>query len=383
MPAKKITQTAVITSPPNYFQQIPVETSTLTIDEAWSPTWQASITTPYTAALAQVDPRQFEVILELTTVEEYGRTMSCAELTLAYSGTMTTLTAAFGGKTCAQITNLISFPYDSALSGYIEPTIRTNRLLLRNITLDHVEQNVILDLASEEALLQDWALVATSDFTPLPGIRGMVPLVNYALGLIGRELYEADPVFYDSILMNESDKLWKPGMTAYDWVYNIIKGARLYCRFDGRFVLRAQHYPGIDPAPLVLDPTDNLVSAQETKSRDGEFYTAAIITYRWQTGTTTNEVVDAYTSGRYPTKVFTETLEMPYTGPGAAAGYYNALQQRAETIESVAVVNWAKAWLAWPVTLNLPTGTRAGYLTKVALHYPSDQMEITTRIGLS
>ena len=382
MAGKRITQTAQIVSPPNYYQTIPVETSVVTMDEAWAPNWQASIRTPYTTQLAQIDPRQTEVIVEITTTEEYGRARNCGELTLSYSGNMAQLTTAFSGKTCAQITNLIYFPYDTALTGYIAPTVRTVRLITRSVDIRHVEEKIDFTLASEEALLQDYALIATSDQTPLPGNLSLVALVQYALTLIGRELFDYDSWMNDVYVPAEANKVWKPGTTAYDWIYNLIKGiGYLYCRYDGRFVFRSAHTIG-EITPLTLDAS-NIISATEKRDRENNFYSAAIMTYRWTTGTTANEIVDAYDSGRRPIKVYTETANVPYPGPGAARYYLEALQAKGEQVEVTAIADWKTAWLENDVSLTLPTGTRTGKLNKASLHYPSDQMEITARIGLS
>lgn len=383
MPGKKITQTATIVSPPTYYQTIPIETSTLTLDEAWSPTWQASLRSPYTTQLAAVDPRRSQTIVELTTVEEYCRAMTCAEFTLKFSGVMSALTTAYGGKTCAQITNLINFPYDEALTGYIAPTIRTNRLMLREVSINHLEAKIDLALASEEALLQDYAYVGTSDLTPLPGNLQVLALINYALALVGRELLGYDSGLQDIYVTDEAKKAWKPGTTLYDWIYNIIRGVgKLYCRYDGQFVWRVAHSVG-DGLPAMTLNTANIISAEENRALDGNFYTAAVITYRWLNGTTQTEVVDAYDSGRVPTRVYTDTFENPYPGPGSAASYLNVLQSRGELIQTTAIADWQTTWLNNTVNLTLPTGSRSGNLTKASLHYPSDEMEITTRIGLN
>lgn len=123
----------------------------VTLDEGWSPYAQARLTcwTPPQALLDAIDPRE-GVRVNLTLTQDWGTEEA---------------------------------PYGSV---YREPVTRTFDLALRGREVDHETGTMTLDLASDEALAQDYRLV--DDEPMVLGVTDVATIVNTCLALIGAGL---------------------------------------------------------------------------------------------------------------------------------------------------------------------------------------------------
>lgn len=384
--------TAQILAPDYAFQTLTLETLALTMDENWAPYTQASLTVTYTPQLENLNPEAADIYVTLTATQSFGRSYTLDDLSALYTGkTLDDLSTLHTGKTLDDLSTLHYVGFDTTTA---PPAVtRSWTLCLRELTIDYKTQTAHLALASAESRLQDFALVANAPLTPvLPwnqsgALQDNQPaaLATYVLAQIGLELLEADNTFDPyKTYWTAAQLVWQPGQTAFDYVYNLLRryDILLYCRFDGRFVLRnSRRYYGDTIPTTTLDAT-NLKTAEITRSRQADNYTAAVITYTWLDGSGNRQTaVDSYDSGVIPKKVYTEAIDVASPGAGIAQQVFNNLKLQARTLEATAVVDLSGTWLSGIVNLTHAKGTFNGYLRKVQFQHPSDEMQLTIRQG--
>lgn len=390
MPAIRFDYSARILAPDYAFQTMDVKTIAIQMDENWAPSTKATLTVPYTSTINLLDPERNDIYIEITANQYAGRSLTIDELNPLYTGiTVDQLDTVYTGKTVDQLTDIYYYSY-TGTAGYLTPTTRTWLLVIRDVTIDYANAEVTIQCASPEARLQDWAYVATTDLTPPvtyagPGSvpRQPVLLANWVLSLIGEELYGYDS-FEDTQYWTAAQLVMKPGTTAFDYAYQLLKkyGYLLYCRYDGKFVLRQARYYGETSLTLNLDHSTNLTSLDITRSREADYYTAAVITYRWtDSAGVAQTAVDAYDTGQIPKKVYTDTAELPFPGAGVALNILASLQKTARTFTAKAIAELSSTWLSLPATVTLPNETKTGYIQAIELQHPSDEMTVTIRQG--
>lgn len=386
------TQTAQIVSPDYAYQKLNVSTMALTMDETWAPGTKATLTVPYTPSLELLNPEQADIVLDLTDVQHAGRALTLDELSTLHAGkTLDQLSTEHAGKTLDQLSNLYYWSFDG-VAGALTPYTRTWRLMVREITIDYKEQTATLQCASPESRLQDYALVATAPFTPslgwtpdgtdIPSHTQPYALATYVLGLIGEELLDCDHFSSSTTYWTTAQLAWSPGTTAFDYLYGLLKryGFLLYCRYDGRYVLRFERFYGESGPALALNDATNLKTLQATRSRDHDYYTAVVVTYNWTDSAGTSQTaVDAYDSGARPINVYQTTRETPFPGAGVAQRIYNVMKQTARQLEATAIIDLANSWLSAPATLTTTAATKTGYIQAVEIQHPSDEMRVTIR----
>ena len=387
-----VTWTAEILAPDYAFQTLTLETLALTMDENWAPYTQASLTVTYTPKLETLNPEAADIYVNLTAVQSFGRSYTLDDLSTLYTGkTLDDLSTLYTGKTLDDLSTLHYVGFDTTTA----PTAVTRswKLCLREITIDYKSATAHLALASAESRLQDFALVANGPYTPdlgwtpntITGLNQPVYLANYVLAQIGESLWDQDNTFDPAkTYWTTAQLVWQPGQTAFDYVYNLLKryDILLYCRYDGGFVLRnSRRYYGDTIPTTTLDAT-NLKTAEITRSRQADNYTAAVITYTWIDASGNRQTaVDSYDSGVVPKKVYTETVDVASPGAGIAQQVFNNLKLQARTLEATAVVDLSGTWLSGIVNLTHANGTFNGYLRKVQFQHPSDEMQLTIRQG--
>jgi len=132
-----------------------IKQASVTMDDSWSPYVQATLvcSAPSIETLEALDPRD-GLRVNLTLTQAWGD----------------------GGV-------------NWNIFGYRAPVTRTFNLSLRDRTVDKRTGEMTLELASDEALIQDYSLVATApDTTPLAYQASLRAIVNYVLGKVGASL---------------------------------------------------------------------------------------------------------------------------------------------------------------------------------------------------
>lgn len=387
MTSSALAWTGQVLAPDYAFQTLQIETLTLKMDENWAPYTQATLVVNWNSTLELLNPEGADIYVQLTATQTFGRSLTLDDLSALYTAkTLDDLSTIHSGQTLDTLSTLHSVGFEGGTPA--APVTRSWLLVVREIEIDYLASTVRLSLASPEARLQDYALVQTGDLNPPATYTlGMSPrqpvvLVNYVLALIGEELYSWDNLD-DTQYFTTAQMVWKPGVSAFDYLYPLLKkvGLMLYARFDGKFVLRYARYYGETPPTLTLNTT-NLKTATTVKSRELDYYTAAVITYNWKDSAgTLQTAVDAYDSGLTPKRVYTETAEVPFPGAGVAQSVLSTMRQTQRVLEATAVANLAGTWLAGNVNLTHARGTFTGYLKAVELQHPSDEMSVTIRQG--
>lgn len=351
--------------------------ATVTLDENWSPFVQVRLQCPVvdTAQLAALDPRATRRGF-ITVRQEFGRLPILHDLSVLYRpGPLAALSAAFG--TVGQVSTRLYSHWSTPGAPYQEPKLRTFNLALRSRSINHEAGTVTLELASDEALLQDNAHVATAphhvDATNLQAA------VAYILSRIGAVLYQA-VAWAQLVPFDSAANPWEPGESAWDWLAPILQkdNLRLWCDPQRRWWLSDVQTERTTP-PLVLTAAGEITRADDRISRDEGFYTAVIVTY-------THDGQKWYDLARLPEsitginqRIRRVTYDRPYPGPGAAQRLLRSLLGRARSITVRAVSDY----LAEPgrtVQIELPsTPEQTGTVSAVTWSYPDDEMDVTFR----
>lgn len=379
--------TAKIVAPDYAFQTLQVKTLALTMDEAWAPSTQATLTVAWSTAIELLDPERSDILVDVTATQAtaFHRPIDKVGVAVQNIDSVT----AFNGYAIDALAAFANIGFDSGTTDSTPDVVRTWRLVLREIAIDYLTATATLTLASPEARLQDWALVQTTDLNPpLTYTAGMVPrqpvaVANYVLALIGETLSDYSGLD-DAQYFTAAQLVWKPGTSAFDYAYQLFKkvGLLLYCRYDGNFVLRTARLNGEIPT-LALDAAANIKTLEVKRSREIDYYTAAVVTYSWADSAGTQQTaVDAYDTGATPKKVYTETVDRPYPGAGVAANIIANMQQVRRTVDVTAVANLTGTWLANAVTATHSKGTISGSIRRIEFQHPSDEMVVTIRQGV-
>lgn len=307
-------------------------------DENWAPSVQAVVTCRLPEALAAdavaIDPRG-DVKLELTIVQTYLDTT-------AYT--------------------------------------RTMLLHLRSRKINHRDEQVIFMAASEEALLHDDAHIAVDPITPT-GTK-LTQIVSYVLSRMGRVLNDSNSVANDVPISPEL-VTWKPGVTAYDYLYPQVKKAGLLLWADerGQWHLRDRRVEVETETTIAAQV--NLTGGDDEISRDDGWYTAAVVTYRWNDAAgASHERNDSHFTTAFPARVLTVTYDQPWPGAGVARSLIQGTLARGR-VNTVTAIADASVRLAQRVNVILPgTAPQLASVSSVTWTYPNDEMTVTTRSSL-
>lgn len=387
----------------------------ITLDETWNPYAQASITIPLNKDLIDVlDPRSGARI-KLYTTQSYGKSDKLSSLTATYSGqqisditaawtgqtigdlsawyfvpynasgsnTFATLSSLYGGDTIADITadwdglyfwevsELYSRSYPS---GIYQNYQRGFDLAIRTRTVNVDNATITLELASDEALLQDYALVQDINYSPAS--TDLRTIVNGVLARINAGLVAGTTTH--TVLADAT--IWAPGQTAWDYLESMLQeaGLRLFCDERRRWNLVEDTYTADGLVELFSNET--ITAAEETISRDNDdWYDSVVIKYTWTNdlGETVISYDTAAVDGYQKTKLI--EIESLYPGAGAAQRILDRALARGITKDVSAVGNY-RVTPSTACTIYL-TGypTENGYVRSVTWNLPGDDMTVTTR----
>ena len=351
--------------------ELDVKTCSVTMDRTWSPYIAATLTIPKPpeATLNALDPRTRPRVSVFLS-QDFGNSEKVSLLTALFAGlTVAAVTTAWTGQFLSQRTAEYFEPWNASL--IIPSTRRDLDLSVRGTSVDHNTGEVTLELTSDEGYLQDYALVATQNFTP--GYTSVKAAVNDALSRIGAVLQTT--LLDGTVEATATD--WEPGQTAWDYISPLLTSAslRLYCD-ERRFWYLVGDNDTVDGA-LILTDTETIVQATDGISRDARWYDAVVITYTWRdplTGTTTVNIDTA--QGDTVTKVLSLEYSTFYPGPGAAARVLGRATGLGR-VQSVQAVNDYSATPGQEARITLPgTLENIGTVQSVVWNLPGDIMAV-------
>lgn len=354
---------------------LPIIDAQITLDDTRSPYISATFTTPFTEERADlVDPRNSNRVT-LFTEQIFGNSDPLATWTDTYGGlTIAAMTTNYNGLFLYEVSAQHYYAYNNF--GARSATMRSFNLTPRSRSINHADSIITVELASNEALLIDYALVASEIFTPAS--TDVRTLVNLALGYIGARLEDDDLA---TGTVEDGAQYWEPGQTAWDYLAPLVQQAGLvfYCDEGQLWHLVDDTY--IAPGQTSLDYTNTLTDAVDVVSRNEfDWYDAVVIKYSWtNTAGASFTAYDTATTGQ-TTKVLTLTYEdQRYPGAGAAQRVLDRAQGRGRVNEVTAVSDYS-ATPRQPVTIDLPfTDVQTGFVSSVSFKYPDDIMDVRTR----
>ena len=389
--------------------------ATITLDETWNPYAQASVTLPLDKDIIdQLDPRTGARI-KLYATQSYGVSDKLSALTATYTGgtiaditavwtgktigelsawyfvpynasgsnTFATLSSLYGGDTIADITDdweglyfwEISELYSRSYpSGIFNNARRGFDLVIRSRTVNINDATITLDLASDEALLQDLALVQNINFSP--ATTDLRTIVNGVLARIDEGLVAGAA----TATVEADATIWAPGQTAWDYLTTMTAeaGLKLFCDERRRWYLVEDTFTNDGQVELFSNET--ITDADEVISRDNEdWYDSVVIKYTWVNDL--GETIVNYDTAAVPEYQKTRLIEIEslYPGSGAAQRILDRAISRGRQKDITAVSNY-RVTPTTACTIYI-TGypTEEGYVRSVAWAFPGDTMTVTTR----
>lgn len=358
-----------------------------TVDEGWSPYVQATLVCKTPASLVGVDPRGAARVL-LRVGQTFGDSPKVSALTALFAGPakrVSGVTAAWVGKSIAQITAMFFIPFNGF--GIRASTRRFANLGLRRRSIDRLADTVTLTLASDEALLQDYALVGGATFTPqivsveypFVDLRSTVMSV---LELIGTMLHTSGPIFTANI--DPETSKWSPGQSAWDYLAPLVQkaGGRLWCDEQRRWFLTQANLttPGLVP----LSYANTAVDIRDEINRDGDWCDAVVVIYKWSVplnGGGVQQFVQYDTAAiSSPTRVRTFTYEDTiFPGTGAAQQILTRALSLGRSLEVSALSDYTLSPGQATTVTTLPGDVTAVVVTAVTFNWPANEMSIKTR----
>lgn len=402
--------------------QLDVKTATIQMEETWSPFVQASVVVvaPDRDTLAALDPRT-NTRIRLTGTIRYGDSKPVSTLSAQWAGlTLAGLTSRYQGKALIDISTPLFTPWNSikrgrpiseltrrfprktvaAISaaypsgklsaltsdyagtwnqfGLIVGEQRSFDLMLRARQVDYAAGTMTLTLSSDESILQDVALVATTSWTPsTTSVRQLVVAALSYAGLASLDAGSADGT------VDAGSQEWKPGVTAWDYLTSVVQqaGLRLWCDERRRFHLDTGTVNNAVPT-RALAVAQNMVGATDSINLDdGTWYDAVVVNYSWTDSNGVQRVKTDVALGRPDfRKVLTvDRTDVVYPGAGTAAAILGRVMGRGR-VPAVRAVTALGINPGDPVTVTTPDGTiQSAYTASVSFAWPDAEMDVGTR----
>lgn len=351
-----------------------VERASVTLDESWAPYAQANLTIsmPDIATVNALDPRE-DVRIQLILTQEYGLSEPLSTLTDLFGGDdIADMTTAWGGLFLYEVTTQFYTPFNSF--GVRAGARRIFDLTLRERRLNHADGTIDLSLSSDEGLLQDYALVATSSQTAAS--TAVRQTVSNVLALIGREL---EPGTQDGTFDSDAG-IWEPGQSAWEYLQPLVQapGLRLYCDEKRKWYLVDDQAE--TPGSINLSYMGTMTQASDVISRDSlDWYDAVVCKYEYVDGSG-NTIIEYDTAS---TTGFSKVLTLTFDTAKPGAGQASRILQRAQGKGRVNDIRAMSDYTATPgmlATIAMPdTDSQIGNLSAITWSFPDDEMDVTTR----
>lgn len=347
----------------------------ITMDESWSPFVQAQITCamPAEALRELVDPRN-DVRLTLRVRQAFNEPGSLADLSTLWAGKrLADADGVAGGPTLAAISAWKVAAWNTF--GVRPTTSRAFNLSARSRVYRHKDGTVTITATSDEALLQDHALLGNTIIRPAAAT--VRELTSYVLARIGAVLLDGDA---DAPLLATA-AYWSPGTSAWDFLEPILQqaGLRLWC--DGRRSWRLAEKISTVKGSTVLSYLNTVTDGEDTIDRDaGEWFDAVQITYSWTDAWGMQQTAYDWASTPGYSKVLSlEYTDTPYPGSGAAQLVLDRALGRGRVLTITAVSDYSVEPSS-PVSMTLPnTPLQTGAVASVVWNWPESEMQVKSR----
>ncbi|MDN4598842.1 hypothetical protein [Leifsonia virtsii] len=352
-----------------------VKSADITMDETWAPFVQARIVCalPDPSVRELIDPRN-DIRLTLRVRQDFGESGRLADLSAMWAGkTLGSPDDIPGSATLGAISAWRAAAWNSF--GVRPTTSRSFNLSVRSRPYAHKDGTVSIVAASDEALLQDQALLGSAVIRPPAStVRG---LVSYVLAQIGAVLLDG-PADAD---LPATVGVATPGMTWWSFLTPILQqaGLRLWC--DGRRSWRLAEQISTVKGNIVLSYLSTITDATDDIDRDGnEWYDAVQITYTWTDAWGMQQTAYDWAETPGYSKVLSlEYRDARYPGPGAAQRVLERALGRGRVLNLRAVSDYSVEPSA-PITMTLPdTPVQTGAASAVTWRFPDGEMEVKSR----
>lgn len=403
--------TATVWSPSELTYFTPTEID-VRIEETWSPYIQATIKVPSALFTEALDPRTGGR-LHVRLQQQFGELLEIFQLTEVFSGDVAAVTAAYAPTvTPRKITDDFTRPWNMFEAAYTLAYLTANKgggdvsnmtasflgdmsditrymhgvgsfnpapstifegnLGIRSIQRNKLNGETLVTLSSDEAILQDYAWVSATPYTPTT--TDVRTLTNYVLDKIGATLVSSAVTG----TFDNTDVKWLPGQSGWDFINPIVQKANLvlYCNEARQWSLITA---SATSGSLELDDTSNVVELTSSLDRSTDWFDSCVVEYSWYNGTAQETAYDIYApSGAVKTKNV-KIVDTPYPGAGQA----QALTERALTRGEIFEVNAVSNYDARPrqnLTVSI-TGEplKTAIISSISWSLPSDRMFINIR----
>lgn len=327
--------------------QLNVKSATVTLNEGWAPYAQATLvcTMPASEVLAQIDPR-LGIRATLTMRQSFGEAWPLSDITAQVGSPvlLSNVTSWFAGRALSAAASTFGTGYNA--TGPRASKVRRLDLGIRARSVSVVDGTMTLTLASDEALLQDAALVSATSVSPVG--TNLAAACNLALARIGATLTETQ----DVADLAADSLVWEPGVSAWDYTLPLASASnrRLWC--DEQRVWRL-----INPASMqhgALRVTATRTSTRDGIDRDGDWCDAVVVTYRWADSGGLEQTRVEVAGPASATRVKHVTVDRPLVREGLAAAMLARSSGRELGVEAVSDYTATPGQV---VTIDLPDGT--------------------------
>lgn len=358
------------------YVDLPVSDGNIEMRADWMPFITGTIVVPLSDAVMSLDPRQSPPPrVYVTATQTFGTSKKASELSARNAGnTAADMSSQWVGMTGEWMSEMYFQSWNLPGYGVEGSTSRNFNLTLRSREVNYKNQTVTLQLASDEALLEDYALVRTVPWVlQSQSIRTIVSMVLDHLG------FSLSPGAADGVIEDVSAS-WEPGQTAWDFLQPMVQASNLRLWADGNRLWTLESTQIVIGGHVDLSTDTNLTDVSSDISREGDWYDAVVVKYTWDDTLGVQQTrYDVAQTSPTPTKVLSLSYETQYPGPGAAGAVLARKQQLGEVIpvQSVAAYDVEPGWTFY---LNLPgQATRFGSVNAVEWRWPEDTMSITTK----
>jgi hypothetical protein len=355
--------------------ELKVKSLEFTLDEGWAPYGQIPrlvCEMPSAEDRALLDPRENDDMrVTVRLRRDFGSAWTLADVTALGGGLLSSLTTVLAGEPLSGMTNLLTVPWNGST---IAAQIIDADLTITEREFDDGAGEVTFAVATDEALLIGDVLLAGAPLDP--GSTDLVTIVNSVLARYGTML---DPSSETATVAEVDATLWKPGVSAWDYLDGLLEPAslRLWCDVDRTWRL-TQRQAAVEGA-LNLS-TSTMTQHRDRVSFDPQVWCdAVLIHYKWVDDLGVSQEDFDYDGDQPSQACLVIERDGVYPGPGAAAGVLARMQGRGRVLTVEADSRYtARPGMA--ATIEPPdTVTLTGYVSQVAWRLPEAEMTVLTR----
>ncbi len=347
-----------------------VKAATIVLDESWTPYAQGDLVCSIPANVEALDPRN-DVRLSIVVYERLGVGGILADFdtdwgpgTLADNDTDWANTGTLADITAAHFT-----PWNSAET---EGSSIVLNVALRARRIDHLAAELTLTFASDEALIQDYALMVSSMTAGSTSVRDAC---NMVLSQIGGVL-EAGTA--DATVTEADALIWATGESGDSFLAPLLElgNLRLWCDEQRRWRL--------DDRDMTLEAVtvlNEFTAALDTIDRGSDnWYDGIVIEYWWTNPTTGTTTIRRDIAGRAgASRVLTLRHERPFPGAGAAALMLDRVNRRGRVLDLTGVSDYSVRPSNELTALPPDTAAQTGTVEAVTFTWPGDEMTVRSR----